>query len=573
MYEVSSGTRPGRPALAAVLSGAILLVTLGLAWVQVRSTLALGSAQRIAGTNLVVRAPSGWRQHRDEPGTFVLLVHDSDDDPRRPAISKQVRFTAGRLTAFSMADLAPSAVAGPIRPASIAGIPGAQASRITQFRFRGRGYARETLIRHACTPRGDFVRVEYDPLTEPMPGDLELLEEICAAIQLDEPDARLEARAAMARAGVELPLPAGTVCSGGDFADVRGMYVLLQRGGHPLGALGVFRTWLAAGRTPPDLLADFAAEAWDALSLDEPRRDDTMTGAALHWLDAPAQADRSAYVSAGVVSFGPDRAALLLVAADPQDAEDARRAARELAVRMSIRDAFPDLDRATQAGRALAAELRSPGTLRAAFGESRDLTYRGRAWDGRGPGEVWVARSGPAGSEGYEGGSIHRYANREARSHWRLAPDGRAFALQLDALRGEAGIPVSIVEAWDGGDRMERTLVTRRRADERPRRTSWRVPVGDDFLCAALQDLAEARAAAAEEGQPGFLLRSTSLLGSGTHSRLLRPLGRTADGGGRVLLLQDYLPRGYLLEFSAEGVLTAQVGLGRRFDLSPAASD
>lgn len=566
MYEVSSGARPGRPALAAVLSAAILLGTLGLAWVQVRGTLALGPPQRIEGTNLTVRVPRGWRQHSDEPGTFTLPVHDSEDDAQRPAVGKRLRFSTGRLGAFSMADLAPSANPGPTRPATIAGIPAVQGSRITQFRFRGRGYARETLIRHACTPRGDFVRVEYDPLTEPMPGDLELLEAVCAAVRLDEPDARLDAVASLGRAGIELAGVENLRCSGADFDAVRGLYVLLERDRRPLASLGAMRTWLAPGRRPGDLLADFAAEVWDALTIDEPPSETTQAGGELHWLDAPPGADRSSYVSVAVLSFAPDRAALLLLAADALDAADARQAARGMVGRMKIGDAYPDLSAAAAAGRELAAEVRAPPALRSRFDRPRELTYRGRSWDGRGPGEIWITRQGPSG-DGYEGGSIHRYANREARSHWRLAADGRAFAFQVDALRGEAGVPVSITEAWDGGDRLERTLVTRRRANERPRRTSWRIPVAEDYLCAALQDAAEVRAALAG-GPSGYLLSGTSLLGPGLHSRLLQPLAASPDGRRRALLLQDYLPRGYLLEFSADGEMLTQIGMGRRFDLA-----
>jgi len=79
MYQVHTGTRPGRPAILIVLCGVSLAGTLGLAWLQTRAARGLGQQISI-GTDLVIRPPLGWAQDPRDPGRPARHFRTTDAD-------------------------------------------------------------------------------------------------------------------------------------------------------------------------------------------------------------------------------------------------------------------------------------------------------------------------------------------------------------------------------------------------------------------------------------------------------------------------------------------------------------
>ncbi len=189
MLEVHVGARPGRPVLLTVLTAALLILSLGAAWLQVRSTRTLGPASRVGDSPLLVRPPVGWRADPRDPSLFILWLNEGvrgADVPKR-----SVRFgydpnpRSANLRSY-LRRLMRGETPGSTRPAQIGGFDGLQISRERMLTFRRRAYQVQTIVRIAMTPTGEMLFVEYTPFSTFTPADAELLDSICAAVRVED---------------------------------------------------------------------------------------------------------------------------------------------------------------------------------------------------------------------------------------------------------------------------------------------------------------------------------------------------------------------------------------------------
>jgi len=269
MLEVHLGSKPGRPTLLLILCAAALLGSLGLAYLQVSDARALGPAQRIAGTPLVVRPPRGWAPSAESPRVFIPSPEAGEGATSSP-FGWQVRFGYERHEAFvSPQRIVERFVQGsPIRPATLGGMPAVEVRGSRLVRFGKTMYRRETALRVASSMRGDVVLVEYWPPARFTAADGELLDEICGAVRFNDARATMPDADAASRAGVAFPLAKEWTLLSASHEQTPGCYVLASVDGSAMWGLGIFRTWLANGRTPTDLLYDCAQRMWD-LDADE----------------------------------------------------------------------------------------------------------------------------------------------------------------------------------------------------------------------------------------------------------------------------------------------------------------
>ena len=200
MFDVYTGTKAGRPTLLLLLAAGALVGTLGLAWMQVRGGRALGEEVRIEGTPLTVRPPKGWLQDPRNPGVFVKTVRSRGWRRERWVVERKIEFYYKRWrTPQSLLYLLKlsnyrDVVAAAYEPESapIGRFDGVQIRRARVFEWRGRREVGESIYRLVSTPRGDQISVEYTPLGELSPGDMELFDAVCKAVTLDDsgPNAR-----------------------------------------------------------------------------------------------------------------------------------------------------------------------------------------------------------------------------------------------------------------------------------------------------------------------------------------------------------------------------------------------
>lgn len=526
MFEVNSGSRPVRPSAAILASAVALALVLALAYVQTRQSLALGAPVRIAGTDLVVRPPAGWIQHPKLPGTFLLTRTARDADPSgRP--ERKISFTGGRNHVyFSPADLLTRDQQSPLspEPAIIAGLPGVEVRRLVRREFRGWRYAHETIIRMACSPRGDFVRIDYEPLTEPTQGDLELLRAVSAAVRIETPGAALSAPDALAAAGVQIKPDAKWRFAAADFPEVSGCYLADLDPQEPY-AIGMLRTWLAHGRSPADLVIDFAAERWERLldpqQVRQRQRPDGATIAAAELDD-----DEAAVFAVQCVAAAPDQAVMLYLSAPPRGRAAARAVLEQLADELQFTRSSRDLDlnAALAAGAELAGQVRRDGIART-WTEPKSNAFH-LAWSTLSATPVaGFAAARATAADGFEGVSAFSMHDRIERETWHLARDGIEFSRVIDGTLGDSpAIPIRIEDDRAAGSAKVRRVVTlQRRREGAPREQRRTIAPSSAFLSPPAETIAEALAARGTARGPQ-IVECLSRYGPAAHTRLLRPL-------------------------------------------------
>jgi len=566
MFEVHLGSKPGQPRLLLVCAAAVLVGTLGLAWWQAYDKRALGGEVRIEGTPLVVQPPRGWRQDPRDPGLFALPVGREGTGRGEVTLERYVSFQYGRDATFvppeeilkrrNLQEWAKSTAPEPARVGPLAGI---QVRRIVRHLAFGRVYLQEQVLRVACSPRGDIIMVECVPLTGLTAAQLELLDDMCAAIRLEDPAFTAKPAELLRHAGIEVPEDESWKVFGPDFPEVPGFYVQSCVDGMPAWSLGVFRTWLAGGQTPPDLLVNFGSYYWglaprDAHVAESQRQDGARIAAMRH--PAFGRSDHRV-ASVWLVAESAERAALIFVFSGAGFAEAADEAARKLAQALTCgpTEALPPLQAAAAAGRELADILTQKGAvpwwgrlpMEAYYVEPATKHPRG----------VYIGRAALADdpAAGYRGHTLY-LPNTERESgpqleRWTI--DGHArgydYRFQGDIDTWQGRVPVTIEERLDAGSG------TVRRAVKTPgQRRSWEFPVGPSFVCPPLMSIAEAWVAQRDEG--AWLIEGTTHWVEVTghidvraHTRFLRPLPPDQSGHRRLLMMTDFWPRGTVLGF------------------------
>jgi hypothetical protein len=567
MLEVHSGTKPGRPSVALLFSAIVLVAALGLAWVQVLQSHSLGPEQAVPHTPLLVRPPLRWVPDPSDSGSFVLPVLREARGQEYWEADRRIRFEFERWPAFQpLAEQLATEASGGFKPepARIGPFAAVQLRQAVRRRWGRQTILRESILRVACLPGGQLVKVVYLPMTDLTLADLRLFDRVCAAIRFSDPTLDVPPAQAKQQAGVEFPLPAGSPVGLPHVADVPGLFVGGSEGGLPAWSLGIFRTWLAEGRTPRDLLNDFAMTGWLlADSADQVRqwqRGDGVTVATLRHPDP--ERNQHSVAAAWVVDRSPTQVVMLFVYTNEQHLAGAEAAAQRVAEQLDIRPlpAIPDLDSAQAAGVQLAALLTKKGALPWWGQRPTTLTYSGTTPRGE---EVLTVQRAPISQDperGYQGVLEHRLRNHTwvDRSLWTI--DGHALGYTFKTtLHVGDGHPLTSTD-----NRSAASDVIRRTIDiNEVRRWDGTFRPGPAFVCPPVESLAEAWVARQSEGV--WLVDVATVFGHGSHTRLLRPLP-PQSGNTRALVLDDYRPQGVLVAFDGNGESQYEVEPGARYE-------
>jgi len=552
LIEVHTGTRPGRPRLLLFIGAGVLVGALGLAWWQVGSSRVLGPEQRVGNTPLWVRLPRDWRPHPQEPQVFILPVREPGW--RRSAFDyeRRIRFEYQRLPSFVPIEaqlrrlrLDAPQTRGTLRPARIGPYAAVEVSNPVRRRFRGGHVETETIVRFTCLPRGEVITIWYEPLFELRPSDIDILEDVCRTLRIEDATLGGDPQARLRQAGVAFPLENDWQVTATDFEQVPGVYLSGSIDGVPAWSIAVLRSWLAAGRTPRALLADLAGEAWLLWDIED-RLSETQRadGATLTTLRHPRLGRGDELLpSARVVARSPAQVALILVWAGPAQAEGADAVAERIAQTVQIQPlaAWPSVEEAERAGIALAAALTERGPVSRWGRESVQTRYLGHLASGD---ETIVVTRGAVERDperGYTGGAVRqRGQEREEITRWSV--DGRARTYELTVDFVYSGAAVSIHEQRQRAS----GKVERRVEIERYGRHDWTYGPGAAFVPPPTQEIIEGWVARNEPG--AAIIAASSRLGPGTHTVLLRRL--PPDGEyPRVLVQEDYWPTGLIEAF------------------------
>jgi hypothetical protein len=327
MFEVYTGSRPGRPTVLLLLAAGGLVTALGLAWAQVQRTRALGEAVLLEGTPLVVRAPEGWIRDAKNPLLFGKLIRKQIWgreiwEAERTVEFHYNEFSKQFLRLFQIASAYPS------EPARIGEWEGVQyvVDRNTP-RMPG-----QMAFRWVTTPGGRQIGVEYTPLAEFSHGDSYLLDEICQAVQVDDTNSRPTPAALLARAGLGFPINDEWEILGPDHQDGPGFWVQEVEDHRPVWAIGVFRR--VGAIDPERLLRLEARQLHLGASLQGGSREDGTFVGVVRQPDAVRGA--GVITSLWVVSRPPTETAVLYVLAGPGYTGRANGAAEQLVATMEF---------------------------------------------------------------------------------------------------------------------------------------------------------------------------------------------------------------------------------------------
>ena len=563
MVELHAQKRPGRPAVLTLLCAALLTTALLAAWAQSSRRQQLGPEVHVSGTPVRLRLPVGWQPLDDTPPTFGQPAGRSGVPIRTLTLRYGRRETfldPGRLhpgTDFRRTRLGP--------------LPAVEFRTRQQMRLGRKGLVRETLVRVACSPRGDWLYVEYAPLRELTPADAALFEAVCRTVRLDglEP---LGMTDVVRLGGMHFEPPDGVRIFGGADPGVRGVWITGGPPDAPPWVIGVFRTFLVPFRGSDELLQSLAVQRWDVDASQvrvpgEPpatapadaapapevpivvrRRED---GAFVLRVENPHLDESPAedLASAIVVERSARQVAMLLVFAGPQAAGAAEPVVQRLAESLRFEDSWPDVEAAAMQGRELARLLARRGALPWWGKLPPQSAYGGLTLDG--PAAVvmsrWPREDDPA--AGYAGcaslllrgddarGPLDRFAIQT----WQIGPQARRYRLELTfgLLRGGRTKITRRIEEWR--DEPDGPLL-RRIGDDQGQTRTQRYLLSEAFIAPPVEPLAEWLVAS---GAVGPAVIENSLVVDGPpHWSYLQAVSQGDDGQPVLLRVDDDWPLG-----------------------------
>ena len=322
MYEVYASTKPGRPTLLLFIVAVALIFALGAAWLQVRATRVLGEEVAIPNTPLIVRPPAGWVAG-ESGAVFGRLIQKQVWGRRVWAAERTVEFSYNDYFPKLLQMFQAATFSVPLQRK----IGEYEAVQYLLRRPTSDGFA-ETILRWAITPQGSLLSVEYTPLAEVSPGDEELLDDICSAVRLESAATRPSTAALLEHVGVSLPVDSGWQLLGPDRLQGPGFWLLGQKDGRPIWALGVFRHYLGPGGDPMELLL---GEARKFKMFNRPRAQRREDGAYMGVvLGAGQGADADGVDSVWVIAKSTVEVAVVYVLSEPKFTDDAKRAAAQV---------------------------------------------------------------------------------------------------------------------------------------------------------------------------------------------------------------------------------------------------
>lgn len=582
VMEVYLGARPGRPQTLVVLCAALLAGSLGLAWYQVHNLRALGPEQQVADTPIWVQLPRGWLADPKDPHRFFLPARQGSG-PSAVLRQRSIRFSFDRLATFvsheqllQILHLDNPRTSLEVRAARLGPYDGLEVHQRKPVALGRTLVEREIITRCTCLPRGQVIEVTYETLDRLRLADEEILADVCQTLRIDEPTVTRTRAELLQRAGLECQLDPNWLVVGPHFDEVPGFYVGGSTDGVPTWALGVFRTWLADGRTPADLLEDMAAEQWQVSNIDPmsvaTARDDART--ILHIRHPRAGHVLEPPVSAWVISEAPELAVLIFVYAG-REVRLADTVAERLATSLvlSAFDDIPPVASLERAGQELVAKLNARGPVPRWGREPAEANYVGHSSFASELVSVQRAARNRDPNAGYTG-SLRR---------WTRYTQGMSFA-EL-AVAAERSVPTEEIEwVYDGrqgtyewsqdraktdsvssvrerrarrGGGVERAITTALGAVHRRQ-----YQPGAGFAPPPVEEIVMGWVARNEAS--AAIIEVSSTLGPATHTLLLRHL--PADGDlPRVFLQRDYWPTGAIQAYDDDWAET-------EYELSPTAT-
>lgn len=556
--EVYVGSREPRRQLALILCATVLALTLGLAWYQVDSRTGLGPEHRVGNYPVWIRLPRKFVPDPNHPNSFVLPQaipgHKEMVPERRITVSYErnepYASTDAMLREVRLMD--PRAVRT-LHAAKLGPFPAAQVQEVIRGRtHKGLEFEQGRLIRFAALPNGHRLIVEFTTYGPPRPSDDAMMDDTCAAIRVDDPQISGDPAQHLAQAAVKLKLADTWLTAGATLAGVPSVYIGGTEDGLPAWAVGIYRTWLVPGRTPQDLLVDFAQTEW--LAFDQAAHIETLpmpAGRTAHLLRHPQFGQFDVPTPAVcVVSQAPELAAVLVVRASRYYAAGGVQATQEIAAQIELQ---PVLDWAPLAddlarGVELAQTLHKQGARPRWGREGLATVYEGAAFGNRFM--LFVTRDPNGGNAefGYEGtqqreDDVHGVQWR-GQLTWTLGPHAQAY--EWDRRFFTAGpTEIRFLERRAGAN----TPVTRSLVVGKKAQTPQSFQPSKRFVAPPAQELLEGWVA---RGEPtSALIDVSAALLTQTASVRLRHVSHAGDPP-QALSQLDYYPAGTLLTFDEQ---------------------
>ncbi len=553
--QVYSGSRPGRPWLLLVLASGVLIGMLGLAWFQVYMSRALGPERQVGDTPIYLRLPLDWRPDPNRKNTFVLPHEDRGSRLIRVELLRLPTFRSlsSVMTRLRLDD--PETHRRPPTPAPIGRFGGYEVQELRVIRVRGRNTLLERLVRFTCLPDGHLIYLEYEPLGDLRPADFDIMDQVCQTVRVELPGLAGTAQERVTAAGVELPLGDDWVVVRPGLEQVAGVHCGGGEDGTPRWALSIFRTWLAHGREPRDLLADFAAEFWLAWELDDHVRESRRSdGTTTYLLQHPEIGLSDEAIPGVAVVTAPDAPpAMVYVCAGQGDARDAITITERVLQEIELGPVadMPRIAVAERSGVDFARILREHGPVGRWGREPVEEEYIGQTPYGTELVQIQRAAVGRNPRRGYEGSQRHWFGEQQTRKPdrtilWMLAGDGsyRWNAEQFSGTRAYEAIE----RQTEPGGTIRREVAFLREA---PR--VWQFEPGTGFVPPPVESVVVGWVA--REEAVTAIIEVSSSLGPGTHTLLLRSL--PPDGSWpRALVQQDYWPLGMIAAFDDDAGVT-----------------
>lgn len=565
MMEVVSTVRPGRPRLLVSLTAGLLLLSLAVAWGQAHLRSSLAPAIALERSPLIVKPPRGWERSEFDDGsaaTFRLVVA-RELRGRRVEFVRRIRFTYEQLPTYVppleiLKRRFDREIVLQAAPGKIGSLEGIEVSHARSVLHLGKPALKQTLLRLACSPRGDLIIVEYSPLAELTASDHLLFDDVCAAIEFDDPAIHATAADTLNAAGVALDIDPAWSFSMPYTTGVRGLHISGTAGGVPCWSIGVYRTWLQGGRRPQDLLLDLAAHHWLLQQADLQIREGLRGEGGLIIETRHPEPERTwpAIIAASVVVDPDDNVALAYLCAGELGRDQAFEAAERVVATLEMRSAsdWIDLSQAASFGSDFAERLQRKGAAPWWGRDSENTRYLGKT--PLGPVEVRSHRvpTGRADTPAYEGSRTQRSEDVRLLTRWSLGPNARAYSLEhqflFAAYPGNQQITImgEVFEERQKGSSVVRRVVGIGRKQLPP--LDFRPPA--TFIPPPALPVVEFWVA--NQAESPLLLITSSLIGRETHTRLLWPLEAQA-GLHRVLIQRDYWPLGEIRAYDDNAVL------------------
>lgn len=530
-YEVYAGSRPGKPVLALTVAGIIMGVMVLLAGWQVYAARAPQQPIRIAGTPLIVQPPSRWVQDPRNPRVLYL---PAPQNLQAAGIRFLKEIELEYVPAAGRPELPADSTA-----ARVGALPAADLPIITQ-QFRNAPVQLAAGKRVAVTPRGDRIGIQ---MTAVLVGktfnasEFEAeLDQFAATVRLAEEASLVGPAAVLDHLGVTAELAGGLEAQLPRLMEQPAGY--LQGGGDLFGGyrIELFRTWLATGRRPIDMLEQVVTEVRSGPPTTSVELVRSAPGPRIWRLDNPGRPGQPRRL--WLVVDQPSEALLITLEAAESGVTAGTAAIAQLLETLEIETlpALAGLGDLERRGAALIETVQRDGLRR--YWAPREEESFFQLVGGTEVGFEATYRSPLNGGPiAYRGLSVLRIGARKYESEYNVADQLEQYRqlVVISDVTERSSSPLLTSETAQAGAEAEVTVALTR-ADavrdnrfERPR----------NFVPSPASDIVERLVAASDETEAGAIVSGLEWTRIRPTTAWLRPLPPTEDGLDRVLWLSD----------------------------------